>query len=588
MSNALILHDIKDAEHCVKNSLFVDSLLFSSHPSVCVYLKEKHGLDCQCLSKFFKIDEIKKYKIDVMNRVDEILNEMDKNMFVLDAWNRDVRINYFTVVYPYLAKNHYFGCLFFIEGVRRVIQLYKLKNIKFYNYTLNTFLDAASDIESLVCLSLSNIDCEFVHHSAGCAVSRDRLNKSAAKLLRFIDDPLLLLRKKVREHLNSRWGSELSAKKKTILLFRPLKHLEYLKEDIKRYNVLDFSDCDYENSYSVSKENLDLKLNSCSIKSPIDKIFINDLKNDFSLNINKWTAALKALEDINRKYPIVAGIWDIPPYHKVRSVVFEYLRIKNIKIIGVQHGCFYGTCFDPWHFSTDYDKCDYYVTFGFTRDDFARLYPARNPRCEMLPFGPVSLPAAKDGKTKKTIDILFPITNSMSIFSGGMTRVPPDILAERQTILLEYLNSLTGTTVYVKPFYGSTYESLAALPVLERLKNIKVVSHLSLAEFLKHYMPRAVLIEYPSQPLFDVLHLDTEIFLMDDSIRPYEAGALEELKKRVYYSENLNEIMLMMKMFLRGELPPKRDNTFYEHYAYKKGAQENLMALIDKIAGDKP
>ena len=59
---AIILHSIEDAEDCVKRKLFEKGLLFSTHSSVDIYLQEKFGIHCQCLSKFLSIAEIETIK----------------------------------------------------------------------------------------------------------------------------------------------------------------------------------------------------------------------------------------------------------------------------------------------------------------------------------------------------------------------------------------------------------------------------------------------------------------------------------------------------------------------------------------------
>ncbi len=166
-------------------------------------------------------------------------------------------------------------------------------------------------------------------------------------------------------------------------------------------------------------------------------------------------------------------------------------------------------------------------------------------------------------------------------------KISPDKLTERQVRLLEYLNTIEGLGIYVKQFRGSCYGNCSVLPVLKRLGNLKVVGYMTLTEFLNKYSPKAVLIEYPSQPLFDVLHLNTEIFLLNDYMHPYEDKALEKLKKRVHYSEDVDEIISKIDLLLKGKLERKRDDTFYKHYVYKENAKENILRLIDKLVEER-
>lgn len=315
----------------------------------------------------------------------------------------------------------------------------------------------------------------------------------------------------------------------------------------------------------------------------ISKIFLRDIKNDFSKNIASYLNSILMLNELLKTHPISLAIWGCPPVAKTKALIFEFLRSKDIKVLGAQHGCLYGEVYEPWHFDSDFNRCDYFMSYGFTKDDLKRLYPEKSVLPEIVPVGKVTQVKAK--KIKKTIDVLFPITNSTSLMSGGFLRIPPDKLTERQIRLLEYLNTLEGFNICVKPFAHSNYENCSVLPVLKRLKNLKVFHTMSLEEFLTNYHPKSVLIEYPSQPLVDVLHLDTEVFLMNDCLHPYNLKTIGDLQKRVHYSEDTEDIIAKMELFLKGGLEKKRDNTFYYRHVYKKNTRENILALIDNLTG---
>ena len=317
------------------------------------------------------------------------------------------------------------------------------------------------------------------------------------------------------------------------------------------------------------------------IKNPLILLFLKDIGKDFSTNIGKNIAAIDPLREIEREYPISLAIWGNPPIERTKALIFEYLRSRGVKILGAQHGCLYGEYFEPWHFDSDFNRCDVYISYGFTESDLKRLYPDREVDMKIFPLGAAR--KSPNNHPKKKIDILFPITNSMSFFNGGMTRIPIDKLTDRQIILLEYLNSLEGVKIYIKPFPYSYTKKYSVLSVLNKMKNLKVVDHLSLRDFIEVYSPRAVLIEYPSQPLFDVLHLDTEIFLMNDPIHHYEKQALKELAMRVHYSEDTNEVIHKLDLFLKGKLEKKREDTYYRHYVYKENPENNILRLIDDL-----
>ena len=60
---------------------------------------------------------------------------------------------------------------------------------------------------------------------------------------------------------------------------------------------------------------------------------------------------------------------------------------------------------------------------------------------------------------------------------------------------------------------------------------------------------------------------------------------LDELKKRVHYSESIVEILPKLDLFLNGKLEKKRDDTFYNHYIHKEDTKKNILELVEKLMG---
>ena len=143
------------------------------------------------------------------------------------------------------------------------------------------------------------------------------------------------------------------------------------------------------------------------------------------------------------------------------------------------------------------------------------------------------------------------------------------------------MSSLKGRSVFVKPF---PFRRSAISPLLARLKGATVVDGMFLDEFLDTYAPRAVVIDYPASVLFQSLPHDTEIFLMPDELNPYEARALEELKKRVHYCEDVETVLAKLDSFFEGRLEKKRDESYYNHYVHKPDSREKTVRLIESLS----
>ena len=274
------------------------------------------------------------------------------------------------------------------------------------------------------------------------------------------------------------------------------------------------------------------------------------------------------------------AIWGNPPINHARALLFEYFFSKGIPVIGAQHGGSYGDSIAPWQFCSDFNRCDCFFSWGFSKKDMKRLYPDKQLRCSVVPVGRSKQMSANK---HKRIDILFPIINTVSILTGGMARIPPSKLVIRQIKLLEYLNTLKDIKVTVKPMRWSNFRDCGIFAVLKRLKRLQIENNLDLNTYLQKKMPRAILIEFPSTSLYDCIHLDTEIFLMNDPINPYEEYALKDLCKRVHYAESAEAMIKKINLFIDGKLESKRDNSFFNHYVYKKNSKMNILKQIGKI-----
>lgn len=590
MKTAIVLHSVSDAEHCVENRLYEGNMLFSTHPSVNDYLKEKPGLNCVCLSKFMSPEELIDRMIACIETVENALKELDSSLAPTLNKKFNLKINYFMPLYFFYYGLQSLAYASFVDCLKKATDIYKLEKIIFYDYRFDKILNLTTTVSDLIPLFFVGMQTEVIKVTAGKGTMESKFNFNKAintfVKLKYCGSEMIfdrisaaLYKSRVRKFCDA---------KKTIIMAEPLYDLGFLVGRLSKYNVL-YYDLLKDNFLGFEKQALayDIKLDfkgSALIKNhddPFVKLLLKDIEEDFTNNASRYLSAIRLIEKVNSKYPISLGIWGGSPAWATRAMIFEYLSSKGIKTVGTQHGGLYGEAWSPWNLETDFNRCDYYVSWGFTRDDLERLYPSKKIHSEISPLGKTTI--VKNRENPKKIDFLFPLTNSMSMLQFGMIRLAPDKVAERQEILLEYLNSLKSCEIYIKPFINCGYHNCSTWGTLKRLKNLKVVNNVFLTDFLLRYSPKAVLMEVPSSPLFDVLPLDTEIFLMDDPVNPYEERALDELKRRVHYCEDTNEVIAKMDLFMMGKLEKKRDDTFYRHYVYKDGTEEKILNLIDTL-----
>ncbi len=582
---ALILHTVSDAQHCVNNDLHKGHLLFCTNSGVEVYMKEAHSVQCRCLSSFFTNKEVFQLMDRASADVDKLLDSLDTNVSPELNARYGFKINYFRCLYSYFGKFQYMGYLILSEAVKKISKLFTLTYIVFYDYRFNTFIDTDKPMAEIASLLFDNVvNTKAISYPNPVeAKSGMRLQDMVKRIRR---KHLYIIGKLYTQAMAELKNRVLSKNKKTILVYDNLYEVDFLINNFGDYNVIFYKNESgvpvgfkaKEYVSGVSKDYYDFK---DDIEGDIGQLFLSDLKSDFDKNIDKYLNTVLMLRDIQKKLAVSLGIWGLGPTNRIRAFVFEYLRSEGITILGAQHGCLYGDSYIPWHFDAELYRCTEFISYGFTEEDLRRLYPDKTQHASIVPLGKVKLPMIK--KASKVIDILFPITNSISMLEGGMCRTLPHKMTEIQIDILNYLNGIKGLSIYVKPFINSNYDNCSVIPVLNKMKNLTVVYDMILLEFLEKYHPNAIIIEYPSQPLVEVLHMDMEIFLMNCELSPFENQALSELIKRVYFAYDTGELISMLEQYIRGTLPKKRDTTYYNHYVYKEGTKENIGKLINRL-----
>ncbi len=595
MATVVILNTIADAEHYAQHGHKEDALLYSTHSCVDMYLKDFYGLTCHCLSSFFDIDEMISRRVTSYRQVDEVLALLDKRISPQINQAAGLKIDYFRTLYSYTGRYQFTSYVFFVEALKRMGNFHKVDMLYLYNRGCNFFLDTETNMELLASLFLQNLPHEIVRytpekqHLFGCP---QLFKIGSVSLFKRLKDPFATLKKvyqKTSIGLTLHRCKKLSPQKKTILISEPLFELSFLIHEklAEKYNIVYY----HHNGRCLTEDNTTVDVPEVKIGfediqgdfskyAPYVNLFIRDIYSDFSKNIRGYLKNIQKLAALHRRHPISLGIWGVDPCLGDRAMRYAYLQSEGVKVLGAQHGGLYGETMN-FQFEVAFKQCDYFIGYGFTKEDLLRLAPDTSPKTEILPIGKTYL--VRQQKKNKHIDILFPITNTISMFEGGMTRFPLDRLTERQITLLNYLNSLKDTVVYVKPFVNADHTNLAVWAMLKKLRNLHLCDYLTLNNFLERFAPRAVLIEYPSQPLWEIMHLDTEIFLMGDPVLPWEKQALEEVQRRVHYSENTSETIQMIDSFLRGELTRKRDDTYFNHYVSRNHAKENILKTIERL-----
>lgn len=589
MVKAILLHTVEDAKHCVNNNLFQNTLLFSTHSSVDVYLRVNHKIECVCISTFITLEEIKLYRVKSFERVERLLQDLDEKKS--SELNSIVKTNilFFKSLYLYHGKIQYFTYKLFALSIKKINQKFNIDTWEYYDCKTNTMIKHCNSFTLVFQTLFPTLRVKLISRKV---IKTNSLLTTFKKywfeltnIFIYKTDKIEKLAKK--QKLKKDYKIFLK-KRKTILVSENLYNLSFLHTKINKYNVVYYENNNPIFPVSFQGKNISITSNVENLvndfisisHNSFDRLFLQDIQSHFSKNVAKYLSGLVFLKKIHTDFPIQLGIWGNPPNKEFKALIFAFLRSKNISILGGQHGASYGVHENPLHIDSDYTKCTHYISYGFVKKDLERLYPKVFLDVKIFPFG--------QKETKKivgdqTIDILFPITNNNSFFHGGMKRTPCDKLVERQIRFLKHLNALKKLKVCVKPFQFATSANYAMIPLHSKLKNLTFLDKVSLLDFLRKYTPKIVLIEYASTPLYEVMELDTEIFVMGNTVCPIEKEALKMLEKRVHYSDNIDDIIQKMTAFLAGKIKPKRNMDFYTHYIAQNNLEENTLALIEEL-----
>jgi hypothetical protein len=253
----------------------------------------------------------------------------------------------------------------------------------------------------------------------------------------------------------------------------------------------------------------------------------------------------------------------------------------------MQHGGNYGVQdLGKTHVYSDYRRCDEFLSYGFDESDLDIEVESDGSPCRISPAGSCRewRRRVRESHTsgRPSIDILYPIANCAAIWEGHL-RGRSETLYRWQAELLEYLDGLP-LRVMVKPLLGS----LTLFAHSERLKGLKgliVRYDLSFTEALVLLRPRVVVIDFPSNPLFESLGAGCEIFAVEDPVVPIKAAARELLSKRVHLFADAASLKAGLDGFLDGKGRGLGDDGFYRRYMVPAGdPHERVRSVLESFS----
>lgn len=378
--------------------------------------------------------------------------------------------------------------------------------------------------------------------------------------------------------------------KPTILYMDMLYDLNFLKRS-RKFRLIPYA-------YQAIKHKFSRNISTSLDNDKIEKIknyfqekkkdhLTNVIKQDFLLNIENYALGLLNLDKLLKKENDCIAVWGNPPVEGFKALFYEYLHKKNVKVVGMQHGASYVDQHYGYHYDSDFKRCDIYISYGFTQEDIKQNFlNEREINCNVFPLGSGKKFVHESTTYKHNIDILFPVTNTISIFDGGFARVKPDILHNDQMDILHFLEKKSegkSLKTVIKPFKQTSLEQTSVYLELKRLQNIEVEWNMNFEQAIGTFNPKCVIIEFFSTPLYEILDLDVEIFLFVRDADHLTDKARIMLDKRVHIVNSYKEFEYIFNLWLENKLPSKRDNSYMQYYVYKPNMEDNIIRLFNDL-----
>ena len=293
-------------------------------------------------------------------------------------------------------------------------------------------------------------------------------------------------------------------------------------------------------------------------------------------NLNLYFGPLLNFLNFFKKKKLDFAYWsrpvvNIPGY----NLIIEYLIKKKIKIIGRQHGANYIDCISHiQHFEMDFNRCNNWLSYAADEKVYKKTYFRKKKFCKIIPAGKKS--KFDPFKKRKIIDILFPI---QSVNDYVNSRPIEKELFINHKLILQTLNKRKSKSIFVKPGLGMK-RKISEDYFFNKFKNVKFNTSYSLNKFLDIYKPNLIILDWYSTPLYEILELDVDIFLINETVEKISNHAKRLLKKRVFLFDNIKNLVAALEKYETNKIEKLRDNSFYKTYVNNGNFQNTLETII--------
>ena len=289
----------------------------------------------------------------------------------------------------------------------------------------------------------------------------------------------------------------------------------------------------------------------------------------------KLSLIFNYLDLLMKKNHIKNCIWSCDP-DSIAANIVQYLRQKNIKIYGIQHGGSYNIInYRLFHYLSDFKFCDTFLSYGNSKNiidkniinfgSFKSSYYLKNKKNIF------------NSEFKKTTNILFIVGAIYEIFLNKNSYIKQ---FNFQKNVCEFLDNKKINSIIKIPRQINCIN----FPILDKVNNDYnnfKISKKKIFQEINSSKPKIIILDRLSSTLYECLFYDVNIILfIDKNELPYN-DVLKILKKRVFVVHNFNEFISVFEKIITKKIV-KKDDTFLKKYFLLKQNKQN-KELLKKI-----
>ena len=520
---AVILHTIKDVQHCIRNGLHKNATVFSANINVIYYLKYQCKIKCQDLSLYIKIEENQRLQKGALDLSNILLKELDDKIAPAINEQLDLHMRYFEPLYSYYAGSRLSA---YIQMRHCLSEM--LINNSFNKIIIYQWIDIALEIDHnkklmdrFLAINFPNVDFEVIQYGE---MTRDK--QTVITGLEFYDVKQLPLDIHRCGFIVDETSKDLT--KSTILLLEleniPACFLnqQMTGENIVRIrinnSILNATSYQINSSILPSKQSLKTIQNAeLELKENLGLLY-EVIRNHFCKRIVQYLQAVLAYQNFYGNKLIKAVCWEYPQTGRIGAILLEYfIAHSNVPVIGI----------DDWLKRKMYvpdiylpvialNRCRYYLSRGSNGifKDLSLGMPQQNLIIDDC-SGDMDIKAVTELEkstievNRKKSEVVFYIPPTYSLMSDGFLYTSIEI----QKVLLEICEQKAKEVHIICEFNDLGQNAL--LSMVKNLENIRSFSNGK--KYLQEYMPNLIITSPNCSFLDGIFQVETNVILVEDT-----------------------------------------------------------------------